>query len=181
MDYYSRLGPIDPQIKSPQGRIVSALGYIEKYNALIEKANDGEITQAEIQLLIAGFDQAELYSYEQARDSSVAALEEWLVKFKFKNWDKTETRGQPVTEAMKKERAKKIGYALNDTKRWHSHGYGISMEVLKNDLNLLIDDFGSDQEKSPAIKAYHELLSDYMEKRGSEGVIHVVGDYRSYV
>lgn len=181
MDYYSRLGPIDPQIKSSQGRTVSALGYIEKYNDLIERATNGDITPAEIQLLIMGFDQAELYSYEQARDSSVAALEEWLVKYKFKNWDQTETRGLQVTDEMKKERAKKIGYDLNDTERWHSHGYGLSMDVLKSDLDVFIDDFGKDQKKSSAIKAYHELLSDYMEKRRAGGVIHVVGDYRSYV
>ena len=181
MDYYSRLGPIDPQVESMRGRTVSALGYIEKYNSLVEKAANGDITDAEIQLLIMGFDQAELYSYEQARDSSVASLEEWLVKYKFKNWDRTATQGIKVTEEMKKERAKKIGSDSNDTERWHSHGFGISMEVLRNDLNLQIDDFGGDADKSSSIKAYHELLSDYMEKRGSDGVIQVVGEYRSYV
>lgn len=181
MDYYSRLGPIDPQIKSSRGRPVSALGHLEKYNQLIEKAQDGSITTAEVQLLIEGFDQAELYDIEQARDLSITALEEWLVEYKFKNWKETETRKIPVTLEMKRERARKIGEQLNDTKKWHSHGYGISMEVLRKDLKLLIDDFGTNQVLSTAIKSYFSLLSDYMVKRDTEGVVHICGDYRSFM
>ena len=109
MDYYSRLGPIDPQIKSSRGRTVSALGHLEKYNELIKKAQTGKISAAEVQLLIEGFDQAELYNIEQARELSIAALEEWLVEYKFKNWKTTETRKQPVTLEMKKKRASLIG------------------------------------------------------------------------
>jgi len=182
MDYYSRLGPIDPQAKSPRSeRLVSALGYVEKYNALIAKANKGTITTAEVQLLIDGFDQADLYSYEQARDLSVAALEEWLVKYKFKNWKKTRTRGLKVTAKMKKDRASAIGYELNNTKKWHSHGYGISMDVLQKDLNLMIDDFGANADTCSVIRAYHNLLSDYMTKRGADGIIHIPGDYRQFM
>jgi hypothetical protein len=181
MDYYSRLGPIDPQLKSSRGRSVSALGHLEKYNELIKKAQDGTITTAEVQLLISGFDQAELYNIEQARELSISALEEWLVKYKFKNWKKTATRGLPVTNRMKKERASQIGQQLNDTKRWHSHGYGISMEVLRRDLNLLIDDFGTNSAISSAIRSYHDLLTDYMTKRDTQGVVHICGDYRPFM
>jgi ClpP class serine protease len=31
MDYYSRLGPIDPQIQNKSGRMVPALGYLRQY------------------------------------------------------------------------------------------------------------------------------------------------------
>ena len=142
MDYYSRLGPIDPQIRGDKGRMLPALGYLEKYNALIKKAQGGKISQAEVQVLLE-FDQAELYDIEQARDLSIAALEEWLVEYKFKNWSTTATRGIQVTQEMKVKRARKIGKELNNTKRWHSHGYGISMDVLTKELELLIDDFGT--------------------------------------
>lgn len=72
MDYYSRLGPIDPQVENQRGRQVPALGYLEKYNELIAKAqNPGAITLAEIQILL-NFDQAELHQYEQAQELSVA-------------------------------------------------------------------------------------------------------------
>lgn len=148
---------------------------------MIEKANKGEITPAEVQLLIDGFDQADLYNYEQQKELSIAALEEWLVKYKFKNWKKTRTRGLKVTTQMKKNRASTIGNQLNDTKKWHSHGHGISMEVLRRDLNLMIDDFGEDEPTCSAIRAYHDLLSDYMTKRSTDGVIHIPGDYRPFM
>jgi hypothetical protein len=182
MDYYSRLGPIDPQIPSTRSkRMVSALGYLEKYNELIAKSQKGEITAAEVEILMEGFDQAELYSIEQARDLSIAALEEWLVQYKFKNWKKTETHGIPVTPQMRKDRASQIGKQLNDTKKWHSHGYGISMDVLRKDLNLVIDDFGADKAMSSVIKPYHDLLSDYMVKRDNQGVVHVYGRYSPFM
>jgi hypothetical protein len=181
MDYYSRLGPIDPQIRSSRGRMVSALGHLEKYNELIAKAQAGTISAAEVQLLIDGFDQAELYSYEQAKQLSIASLEEWLVKYKFKNWKKTASRKLPVTLQMKKSRAQEIGNQLNDTKKWHSHGYGISMEVLRKDLRLEIDDFGANDKVSSVIRPYYDLLTDYMERRGTEGVIHTCGAYRPFM
>jgi len=181
MDYYSRLGPIDPQLQSQQGHRVSALGHLEKYNALIEKAQAGKISLAEIQLLINGFDQAELYHFEQARDLSITLLEEWLVKYKFKNWDVTETHKIQVTEQMKKDRASEIGRDLNNTKKWHSHGHGISMEVLRRNLNLRIDDFEADPKTCATIRAYYSLLSDYMVKRNANGTIHICGDYRSFM
>lgn len=41
MDYYSRLGPIDPQVDAKSGNKVPALGYLERYSDLIEKAQKG--------------------------------------------------------------------------------------------------------------------------------------------
>ncbi len=181
MDYYSRLGPIDPQIETQAGRGVSALGHLEKYRELIDKATAGTITTAEVQLLIDGFDQAELYHYEQAQALSISLLEEWLAKYKFKNWTQTDTRGLPVTEQMKKDRAAEIGRKLNDTKRWHSHGYGISMEVLRRDLDMRIDDYEVDPVRCMRIRSYYGLLNDYMMRRGAGGTIHVVGQYRPFM
>ena len=144
MDYFSRLGPIDPQVQNESGHSVPALGYLIQWERLLEKAQKGEITIPEVQLMIQRFDQAELYQYEQARELSISLLEEWLAKYKFKNWKKTQTSGKKVTSKMKKDRAKEIAEGLNDTKKWHTHGYGISMEVLIKDLRLIIDDFAKD-------------------------------------
>ena len=180
MDYYSRLGPIDPQIRGEKGRMLPALGYLEKYNALVKKAQEGTITEAEVRILL-GFDQAELYDIEQARDLSIAALEDWLVEYKFKNWNRTESQGIEVTQEMKRARAKQIGEELNNTKRWHSHGYGISIDVLTKELKLVIDDFGDSPRHSEVIRAYANLLDDYMTKRNDAGAIHVFGSYRAYM
>jgi hypothetical protein len=46
-----------------------------------------------------------------------------------------------VADGMKRQRAEKIATALSDNERWHSHGRGISMQTLRNELNLRIDDF----------------------------------------
>jgi len=97
---------------------------------------------------------------------SIALLEEWLVKYKFKNWKVTETKKAKVTKAMRVARAKEIGKLLNKTDFWHSHNRGISMEALRRDLKLLIDDIDSDSTLAPALRGYYRLLRDYQMRRG---------------
>jgi hypothetical protein len=177
MDYYSRLGPIDPQVEIENGRLVPALGYLIQWERLLKKARQGKITLPEVQLMVDKFDQAELYQYEQERELSIALLKEWLAKYKFKNWTKTATRGIVVTDGMRKKRAAEIAKELNNTERWHVHGHGISMDVLRRDLNLMIDDFGQNATLSSQIRCYSGLLDDYMTKTGQQGVLHTVGVY----
>lgn len=38
MDYYSVLGPIDPQVQNNNGEWVPELGYLEKYKQLVTKS-----------------------------------------------------------------------------------------------------------------------------------------------
>ncbi len=180
MDYFSRLGPIDPQAQNESGRQVPALGYLIQWERLLKKAKDGIITLPEVQLMVEKFDQAELYQYEQARELSISLLEEWLVKYKFKNWKVTQTSKTKVTEKMKKERAHEIAMKLNDTERWHTHGYGISMDILRSELNLIIDDFGANPSLTKCVNEYSGLLDDYMRKMGHETVIHTIGSYKPF-
>lgn len=179
MDYYSTLGPIDPQVQRPgSADMVPALGYLEQYDRLIRKAQAGTITTAEITYLVERFDPAELYSYEQARELSVSLLKEWLVKYKFRNWTKTATRGLDVTDQMRTERAEEIARMLNDTEVWHSHSRGISMEVVRRELKLLIEDFGANAELGGRIRAYYKLLRSYMVRRShATVVVHRKGHY----
>jgi hypothetical protein len=181
MDYFSVLGPIDPQVERPDKKLVPALGYLIKYDRLIAKSQKGTLTTAELNYLIERFDPAELYSYEQARDLSITLLKEWLAKYKFKNWKTTETRGRTVTEKMKAQRATEIAKKLNNTEFWHSHGRGISMEILRRDLNLLIEDFGSKIGLTGKIRSYHKLMTDYMGKLDFKAAIHVVGEYKPLI
>ena len=178
MDYFSILGPIDPQVQKAGGRgYVPALGYLVQYERLIEKSAKGKLTTAELTYMIEKFDPAELYLYEQARELSIALLEEWLIKYKFKNWVKTETHGKKVTPAKKKMRAIRIAKKLNDTERWHSHGRGISMDVLRKDIELKVEDFGQNPPMNAAIKSYYTLMGDYMTRRGHTIVTHSIGRY----
>jgi membrane-bound ClpP family serine protease len=181
MNYYSRLGPIDPQVETAPGKLVSALGYLIQWERLLNKAKKGELTTVEAQLMIDGFNQAELYQYEQARALSVDLLKDWLVKYKFKDWTTTETRKLPVTHGMRVRRASDIAKKLNKTEKWHSHNYGISMEVLRRDLRLKIEDFDTDLSLGKKINNYYNLLSDYMMKRSDEGVVHTKGRYIPFV
>lgn len=182
MDYSSTLGPIDPQLQRPGSNdFLPALGYLEQFDRLVEKSARGELTTAELAYLIERFDPAELYRYEQARDLSIALLEEWLVKYKFKNWKETESRGMKVTPQMRRDRASEIGRALSDTKRWHSHARGITMEVLRRDLKLQIEDIEADSTLAGQIHPYTNLLSDYRSRLGHHRwITHWRGGYHGH-
>lgn len=175
MDYYSVLGPIDPQIMNRNGDYVPALGYLEMYKSLIRKSDKGQLNGAELAFLIEKFDPAELHRFEQAREHSVDLLERWLVKHKFKNWNRTAGRGVPVTATMKAKRAKQIANKLNDTRKWRSHGRGLSLQVIQNDLNLLVEDFGADPNLgnlNRSVRSYYRLFQDYMKKMGRTIAVH---------
>jgi hypothetical protein len=178
MDYASVLGPIDPQVERGE-TLVPALGYLEQYKRLVQKSADGELTTAELAYFIQNFDAAELFQYEQERLLSIALLEEWLVKYKFKNWKETETRKDKVTPTMRKKRAREIAEKLNEVDRWHSHSRVIPMEVARRDLNLLIDDFGENPVLARPVHDYFKLLKDYMMRRGHifNLVIHTRSGY----
>src|SRR5579859_795548 len=177
MDYYSVLGPIDPQVSNREGRWVPALGYLHKFNELIKKSKSkAGLSDAEIAYLLSKFDPGEMYSFQQAKDLSTKLLKEWLVKYKFKNWTQTETKKKKVTPKMRTDRALKIANLLNNTDHWSSHSRPISMEVLRRELELKIEDFGTPQwaNLSLAVKCYHQLLRDYMIKTGKIWAVHVV-------
>ena len=177
MDYFSTLGPIDPQVERTDGRkgLVPALGYLAKYEELIEKSRVGTLTSAEAAFFVQNFDAAELYSYEQAKKLSIKLLKEWLVKYKFKNWKKTKTRGINVTPTMRRQRAEEVGTKLSDTERWCSHSRGISMQVLKRDLKLEIEDIDRRPDVRNALENYYELLQNYLGTIGATGALHSKG------
>lgn len=167
MDYSSILGPIDPQIARGQ-KLVPALSYLTQFDRIMKKFEHGAATTGDVALLDK-FDLAELHQFEEARELSISLLEKWLVKYKFKDWTKTETNGSHVDDEMRRARAKEIATALSDHERWHSHGRGISMEVLTKELNLRIDDFGADPELRLSVHQYAGFLRDYMNRSEIHG------------
>ena len=72
---------------------------------------------------------------------------------------------------MKRARAREIADALNDVKRWNSHGIGINMARIRQDLNLVIDDFGQQPKLNEGIRRYHRLLTDHMSKMNQESIV----------
>ncbi len=162
MDYHSCLGPIDPQVER-EGKLVPALSYLIQYERLVEKSRQGTLTDAEFAML-SRFDLAELHLFEMARDLSISLLVKWLAAYKFKDWTVTETRKLPVSEDDRKARAEEIAKALMENSRWGSHGRGIPMKVLREELNLRIDDLGGRPELRDVTQRYFSLVVDFMVK-----------------
>lgn len=170
MDYHSCLGPIDPQL-ARDDRLVPALSYLSQFEALIEKSRNEALSTAEV-VLLQKLDLAELHQFELARDLSVDLLKKWLTSYKFKDWAVTETQGTPVTPELKEERASWIARQLNDHERWLTHGRGIDMQTLRDELQLKIEDFGSDPDLKKAIWDYFWFLRDHMGRNGLASFVH---------
>lgn len=175
MDYHSCLGPIDPQIEK-DGALIPALAYVAQFEDLVERSRVGELTTAEL-ILLQKLDLADLDFFTQARNLSVSLLEEWLPKYKFKDWTTTESTGKAVTDAMRRERSISIARELSDHRRWKSHGRPISMQVLRRQLNLRIDDLETRPALQEAVRLYFDLLVDYRRRMGSAQCVHVEGRY----
>lgn len=169
MDYFSVLGPIDPQVQNKEGKFVPALGYLDKVNELIEKAKSGTLTNAEF-LILKDFDLAELKSYEQAKELTITLLKKWLVNYKFKNWETHSSTKTEVTIGDKEKRAEEIAEALSNNKEWKSHGRPINIEELKK-LKLKIEDFSNNDIRN-LIRKYYNLLKNYKEQYNLSIMVH---------
>ena len=170
MNYFSCLGPIDPQIEK-DGKLVPALSYLNQYQRLSEKADNGTLNTAEFALLNK-LDLGELYQFEQARELSQDLLMRWLSTYKFKDWANHSSTGAPVTEDDKKARARDIAAALSDNARWHSHGRAISRNTLRSELRLKIDGVEDVPGLSSALDEYVGLLKDYMQRGQFQTFVH---------
>jgi len=175
MDYYSVLGPIDPQVLNKDGKWVAALGYLDKVNEMIEKSKLNELSGAEF-MIFKDLDLAELRAYEQAKALTIDLLKRWLVQYKFKNWEKHNTTpelvGQEVTLKQKIERAEEIADKLSDNKLWKSHGRPLNINRLRDELRLQIEDFGADKELYDCIRNYFDHIKDYVERNDCRYCFH---------
>ena len=169
MDYSSSLGPIDPQVFNGKNW-VPALGYLDKVEEMIGKSADGTLTQAEL-IMLREQDIAMLRRFEQARDLTIELLKEWLVKYKFKNWN-NHSNGDPVTEQQKTDRAMEIARDLSNNKLWHSHGRSIDVASLTHILKLKIEDYSNDNMLKPLIRDYNDLICQYIIRNNSEAFLH---------
>lgn len=166
MDYFSCLGPIDPQIeKSIAGeqKLIPALSYVNQYNKIIEKAKNGNLNSVEFSLLKEQFNLSELETFIQAVELTEDLLKTWLVEYKFKDIK--------VTKEIKQQRAKDIANKLSDYTRWHSHSRMIDKETLEK-LGLKINDFSEIKGLSGLVSNYYGLLSDFMQNENIPIFIH---------
>ena len=162
MDYFSRLGPIDPQVER-DGRMIPGLSYQRQYANLINASRKGALTEAELTLLTK-LDLAELHQIDLAAELSVSLIKRWLPRYKFKDWEKHKD-GRAVQEEDKTKRAEEIANALNDHEKWGTHSRGIHMDVLRNDLRLVIDDFGKTPGLKDSVWRYFWAAHEFVQKR----------------
>lgn len=171
MDHFSRLGPIDPQLSIEDKPIAtSVLSYLEQFERLVKKSEEGTLTSAEL-VLLQKLDLADLRQYELAAELSVNLIRKWLVQYKFKDWSTHSSTREPVTQQEKTDRAEEIARALNDQEKWGSHYRGIDRHVL-TELGLKIDDLESDQKLSSLVKEYFWFFRDFAYKIQQQNLIH---------
>lgn len=63
-------------------------------------------------------------------------VKKWLVDYKFKNWNVTETTKKTVTCEMKRKRAEEIADRLCNHMTWKTHGRSLKIEDLKDLLRI---------------------------------------------
>lgn len=161
MDYSSSLGPIDPQVFNGKNW-VPALGYLDQVEKLIDKARNNTLTNAEFAIL-QNQDLATLSEYEQAKNLTITLLKEWLVKYKFRGWEKHKD-GTVVTKIEREKRAKEIASILGDNKLWHSHGRMIGINKLEKVLKLKIENYSKNDKLRKKIRSYNDMIVDYISK-----------------
>ena len=129
------LGPIDAQVKLGRS-IISAFDYVEWVDEKRKSAaKSGTLNQFDATIvaqITPGELSGVLHSLRYAEDLVV----EWLPKYKFRDWEKTEGRQIAVTPEMKERRAREVVEQLINHAHWRSHGRSIKIEDLESLLKI---------------------------------------------
>jgi len=148
------LGPIDAQMRIGRSQI-SAYDYTNWIEGKRLEATRGPLNQVDIAIL-AQISPGELEGAINAQEYAVDMVKQWLVKYKFKNWNFTETSHKKVTEEMKEKRAAEIATALNNHSLWKTHARSLKKEDLE-ELNLKITDLEKDKKLKEIVYKIHAI------------------------
>ena len=148
------LGPIDAQMIIGRSQ-VSAYDYTSWVEEKREEAKKAPLNQADIAIL-AQITPGEIKGAINAQEYAVDMVEEWLVKYKFKNWNETETNHEKVSNEKKKERAREIATALNNHNKWKTHGRSLKREDLEK-LKLKITNVEENEELKEIVYRIHTI------------------------
>lgn len=124
------LGPIDAQMKIGRS-VVSAYDYMEWVDDKRKEAEKAGSLNPFDATMVAQITPGELGSVLNALKFTEDLVIKWLKKYKFKKWTGTETRKIPVTEEMKKKRAKEIARELANHSKWRMHGRSLKIDDLE--------------------------------------------------
>lgn len=153
----SAVGPIDAQLIQ-NGKQFSAHAFLEGIENIKKEATDtGALNRAYIPIL-QNISPGEIEHAKNAQEFSQQLVRDWLVKYKFRNWNVHSTSGNPVTDQEKIQRAEEIAAALCDHGKWKTHGRRIRLADL-HELRLRITDYSKDRpDLCEAIQRYFVLL-----------------------
>lgn len=152
----SALGPIDAQIVT-NGKRFSADAFLEGLKKIKEEIESTKKLNPAYIPMLQNISPGEIQHCENAQDFSQKLVSEWLVKYKFKYWQKHKSTGKTVTLEEKTIRAKEIAKILCDHSFWLTHSRSIKIEDFDN-MKLLITDYSLNDELDDAITKYYTLL-----------------------
>jgi hypothetical protein len=156
METASALGPIDAQITS-QGKVFSAHALLEGLNKIKEEVTEtGTLNKAYIPIL-QNLSPGELQHAQNAYDFAHDLVQDWLVRYKFKDWTTHLSTGLPVTVAERIARAHDIAEQLRNHGKWKTHGRSIKIDDLRA-MRLLVTDYAETPSLCDAIRRYYTLL-----------------------
>lgn len=170
MDYFSSLGPVDPQVLK-NGNWFSSLGYLDKVNELIQKSLEQTLSAAEM-VALQQLDLSEIRGYELSKELGVALISEWLVKYLIKDWAKHFPNKSEITEQDKSVKATEIANILSDNKYWLCHGRTIGVNKLKNIVGIPVEDYSTDIILQSSIRKCNNLINQYIEMRKPMFFLH---------
>jgi len=150
----SALGPIDAQLQW-KDKIVSADAFLKGFEKIKASATQG-LNRAYVPIL-SNISPGEIEHAENALNFAHGLVTDWLVRYKFKDWQIHSSDKRPVTEQDRKDRAQEIAKALSDQGRWCTHGRSLKIPDFEA-LRLQIVDYSQTPDLYDAIQRYHILL-----------------------
>ncbi|MDM5434403.1 Clp protease ClpP [Bacillus hominis] len=156
MEPASALGPIDAQI-SREGQVFSAEALLKGMDEIKREVQATNYLNPAYIPILQGISPGELQGAQNALDFAKVLVREWLVQYKFKDWNRHSTTGEPVSLDEKNQRADEVASCLCDHSKWLTHGRSIKIKDLE-DMKLVINDYSQNEQLAEAIRSYYTLL-----------------------
>lgn len=142
MSKQSKFGPIDPQIPNREGRFVPAQSILLALEDIRKRGeeklkNHEQPVWTDIQLL-KNIDPRDIGLAQSASNYSIETVKDFLLKYKFKTWEKHSSSNQTVTDEEKEKRAEQIANLLCNHSVWKNHGHAINRDVARDICKLKI-------------------------------------------
>ena len=179
MDSRAYIGPIDPQVRSKDGRFIPAQSLLTLLNDIklrglknLEAGRQPDWTDIQI---LHSLDAKEVGNAISASEYSIQLVTEYLEKYKFKTWTHHKN-GAEVTPDERKQRAHEIATQLCDHNLWKTHSRGISRDAAHDTCRLKITHPEDIQGLNVAIRKMRALI-DYSFERSTVAKAFISANY----